>query len=142
MSKVVRDLTFISRCGARYRNRELEPLNLSARQSASMLVICDHPGISQDALARRVALDKSNITRQLAVLEESGLVQRTPCPKDKRITRLYPTEKANEVLPQVRSVAQAWEKYLTEDFSEEELDVLEGLVDRMKQKARQWMEAD
>lgn len=142
MSKVVWDLTFISRCGARYRNRELEPLGLSARQSASLTVICDQPGISQDALARRVALDKSNITRQLAVLEENGLVERTTCPKDKRITRLYPTEKALKILPQVHSVAQAWAAYLTEDFSVEELQLMESLTQRMKQKALQWMEAD
>lgn len=142
MSQLVRDLSYISRCGACYRNRELEPLGLSARQSASMLVICDHPGISQDGLARRVALDKSNITRQLAVLEENGLVERIPCSRDKRITLLYPTEKTNALIPQIRGVALAWEKYLTEEFTQEELSLMEGLVARMKQKAQQWMEVD
>ena len=142
MSQIVRDLSFISRCGARYRSRALEPLGLTARQSVSLLEICHDPGISQDALARRVALDKSNITRQLAGLEENGLVERTTCPKDKRITRLHPTEKALEILPEVRHAAQVWAAYLTEEFTEEELQVMEALVARMKQKALQWMEAD
>lgn len=142
MSKVVSDLTYISRCGAQYRNRELEPLGLSARQSSSLLEICNTPGISQDALARRVALNKSNITRQLAGLEEEGLVERTTCPKDKRVTRLYPTEKAMEMLPKIRSVTKAWEDYLTEEFTQEELQALEEIVARMKKKAIDWMEAD
>ncbi len=142
MSKVVKDLTFVSRCGARYRNRELEPLGLTARQSLTLQEICSHPGISQDEIAHRVALDKSNITRQVAILEENGLVLRTPCTKDKRITRLNPTEKALELVPQVKAVAKAWEEYVTEEFSPEELQILEGLLSRMKQRARQWMEED
>lgn len=142
MSKVVKDLTFVSRCGARYRNRELEPLGLSARQSLTLQEICSHPGISQDEIAHRVALDKSNITRQVAILEENGLVLRTPCTKDKRITRLNPTEKALELVTQIKAVAKAWEEYVTEEFSPEELQTLEGLLSRMKQRARQWMEED
>ena len=142
MSKVVKDLTFVSRCGARYRNRELEPLGLTARQSLTLQEICSHPGISQDEIAHRVALDKSNITRQVAILEENGLVLRTPCTKDKRITRLNPTEKALELVPQIKAVAKAWEEYVTEEFSPEELQILEGLLSRMKQRARQWMEED
>lgn len=142
MSKVVKDITFVSRCGARYRNRELEPLGLTARQSLTLQEICSHPGISQDEIAHRVALDKSNITRQVAILEENGLVLRTPCTKDKRITRLNPTEKALELVPQIKAVAKAWEEYVTEEFSPEELQTLEGLLSRMKQRARQWMEED
>lgn len=142
MSKVVKDLTFVSRCGARYRNRELEPLGLTARQSLTLQEICSHPGISQDEIAHRVALDKSNITRQVAILEENGLVLRTPCTKDKRITRLNPTEKALELVPQIKAVARAWEEYVTEEFSPEELQTLESLLGRMKQRARQWMEED
>lgn len=142
MSKVVKDITFVSRCGARYRNRELEPLGLTARQSLTLQEICSHPGISQDEIAHRVALDKSNITRQVAILEENGLVLRTPCTKDKRITRLNPTEKALELVPQIKAVAKAWEEYVTEEFSPEELQTLEGLLGRMKQRARQWMEED
>lgn len=142
MSQVVKDLSYISRCGARYRNRELEPLGLTARQSASILEICESPGISQDALAHRVALDKSNITRQLAVLEESGLVQRRVCEKDKRITRLYPTEKALDILPTVRKATLDWQAYVTQALTDEQREMLEQIVACMKQKATQWMEAN
>ena len=142
MSKLIRDLSFVSRCGARYRSRELEPLGLRARQSLSLIAVCENPGISQDALARRVALDKSNITRQLSILEESGLVERRSCQNDKRIIQLFPTDAAIALLPKIRSAAQAWEQYITEDFSPDELLLMEKLVGRMKEKAQQWMEVD
>ena len=142
MSKLIQDLTFISRCGARYRNRILEPLGLTARQSLSLLQICKEPGISQDMLAQRVALDKSNITRQLTVLEENGLVERRTCQKDKRIFRLHPTEKALELLPNIRSASQSWEQLVTQELSGEKRQILEQALAIMKEKARQWMEVD
>ena len=142
MSKLIQDLTYISRCGARYRNRLLEPLGLKARQSLTLVTLCEEPGISQDALAQKVALDKSNVTRHLTTLEESGLVERRSCTKDKRITRLYPTAKALELLPQIRSAAQAWEQLVTQELSREELEVLERTLAIMRQKATAWMEVD
>lgn len=142
MSNLIQDLTYISRCGARYRNRLLEPLGLTARQSLSLVQICKEPGISQDALAHKVALDKSNITRQLAVLEDNALVERRSCQKDKRIIRLYPTPKALSLLPQIRSAAQAWEQLVTQELSGEERELLARTLARMRDKAQAWMEVE
>ena len=45
-------------------------------------------------MARELNVNKSSVTRQLAILEEKGYVERRGDPKDKRSLLIYPTEKA------------------------------------------------
>ena len=140
MAHIVRDLTYISRCGGHYRNQELELLGLTGRQAGSLLAICHEPGISQEQLGKRVVLGKSYIARQLVALEEMGLVRRETDPKDRRVLRCYPTDKSEEMLPQIRKVYRAWREYLLQDMTPEEQETLELLLAKIKARAGQWME--
>lgn len=140
MAHIVRDLTYIARCGSHYRNEKLEPLGLTGRQAGSILVICNSPGISQEQLGKRVVLNKSNITRQLTYLEEQGYVNRITSPTDKRVLQLYPTQKALDILPRIRQVYLDWRQYLLKDISQEDQALLESLLERIKEKAYAWMD--
>ena len=140
MAHIVRDLTYIGRCGSQYRNEKFEPLGLTGRQAGSLLTICHDPGISQEQLGKRVVLNKSNITRQLAFFEEHGYVTRTVSPTDKRVMQLYPTEKTLQILPQIRQIYRDWREYLLADMTQEEQALLESLLVRIKDRARQWIE--
>ncbi len=140
MAHIVRDLTYISRCGAHYRNQELESLGITGRQAGSLMAICHEPGISQEQLGKRVVLNKSNIARQLASLEELGLVKRETSTNDRRVLMCYPTEKSLEMLPQIRQVYRTWREHLLQDMTQEEQELLEQLLGKIKVRAGQWME--
>lgn len=140
MSQIIRDITEISRCGAQYRSETLAPMGLKACHASYLTEICAHPGVSQDQLAARICINKSNVARQVAVLEEDGFLTRTPSPSDKRIMELYPTQKALDLLPSIEPILRDWEACLTGGISEEEKAVLESLLARMKEKATAWME--
>ena len=140
MSKIIRHLTAISRCGFEYRKAFLLPLELDGRQARYLLEICDRPGISQEALSRRLLLDKSTVARQCCAMEENGLLLRKPSEEDKRILQLYPSEKTLSLLPQLTQAWDSWEALLTQDLTEEEKALLSKLLANMKVKARQWME--
>ena len=142
MSQIVCNLTHISRCGGQYRSRQVEPLGLSTRQASLLMEICATPGISQDTLARRVFLNKGVVARHLASLEEQGLVERPTCQKDKRITRLHPTDKALQLQPQLQAIWADCEHFLTEGMTEEEVATLESLLSRLQLQAAKWMEVD
>lgn len=142
MSQIICDLTHITRCGGQYRGKLLEPLDLTVRQASLLQEVCNTPGISQDTLARRVCLNKSVVARQLAALEENGFVERPTCQKDKRITRLYPTEKALQLQPQLQAIWAECEHFLTEGMTEEEVATLESLLGRLRVQAAKWMEAE
>ena len=142
MSRIVCDLTHISRCAGQYRNRQLETFGLTARQASLLLEICATPNISQDTLARRVFLNKSVVARALASLEENGFVARVTCQKDKRITRLHPTKKTLAHLENLQKIWADCESFLTEGMTEEEVSVLEALLGRLQLRAAKWMEGD
>lgn len=130
----------IVRCGMQYRNEKLAPFGLKSSHASYLLEICRSPGISQDTLAKRICFNKSNIARQIAVLEEGGFVRRKPGAEDKRVMELYPTEKTLELMPQIRQVLRSWRSYLMEGLSEEEIAVLDKALTSMRSRAGDWME--
>ena len=63
----------LTRCTDMYRDERFRELGLNSRQSVLLLQVCRNPGVTQDALSKAILIDKSNITRQMGVLEEAGL---------------------------------------------------------------------
>lgn len=140
MSQIIRYISEISRCGVQYRSDTLSALNLKACHSSYLTQICENPGISQDKLARLICINKSNVARQVAFLEEEGLISRQTCPADKRVTELYPTQKALDLLPELYGILQSWEDCLTRDLTQEEKACLTRLLSKMHPRASQYME--
>ena len=140
MSQIIRDITEIARCGVQYRNDYLAPLELKSIHASYLTEICANPGISQDGLARLICINKSNVARQAAVLEEEGFIIRKPSASDKRVMELYPTEKAMELLPQISDILKQWENCIAAELTEDELELLSSLLARLKDKAAQYME--
>lgn len=140
MPHVLKTMNEITRCGMQYCNDNLEPLGLKSCHASYLREICRSPGISQDTLARRICINKSNIARQIVVLEEGGFVERRSSTEDKRVMELYPTEKTLELLPELRKVLSGWSRYLTQDFTEEEIELLAKMLSSMRERAAQWME--
>ena len=142
MSQIIRDITEIARCGAQYRSDNLASLGLKGCHASYLTEICANPGLSQDRLARLICINKSNVARQVAALEEDGFIIRKPSIADKRVMELYPTEKTLELLPQIARVQTQWEACLTQDLTEEEQALFSKILSRMKDRASDYMEAN
>lgn len=140
MPTLMRKINIIGRCAGMYRTECLKDTELSGIHTAYILSICHNPGISQDALSRHICINRSNVTRQLTYLEEHGYVERRQSDADRRVLLVYPTEKAKEILPRVRSVVSEWNAYLTEGFSDDELDQLHEMLERLSERAREYSE--
>ena len=140
MTQIIRDMLEISRCGVQYRSDYLAPLGLKSIHASYLTEICAHPGISQDRLARLICINKSNVARQVAVLEEDGFVRRIPSEADKRVMELYPTEKTLEILPKINDILMCWEQCITHDLSEEEKELITTLLGKMSKRASRYME--
>lgn len=140
MTQIIRDMLEISRCGVQYRSDNLAQFGLKSIHASYLTEICANPGISQDRLARIICINKSNVARQVAVLEEDGFVRRIPSEADKRVMELYPTEKTLEILPRISDILLCWENCITKDLSEEEKECLSSLLSKMSTRASQYME--
>ena len=93
---VVRELT-----------RALAALDLKIGQLDVMMNIYRHPGRSQHDVARKLLIGRSNVTMLLPQLEAQGLIRREGDQKDKRVIRLFLTERGEERLMEALKVYSA-----------------------------------
>jgi DNA-binding MarR family transcriptional regulator len=140
MPDLMHHVTDIARCAALYRQEELASLGLKSCHASYLAAIFERPGITQDQLARRIFINKSNVARQLVNLEEDGFVERKPSPEDKRAIQVFPTEKARDVMPEIARIFRCWESFVTQDLSEEERKILVSMLEKMKARSAVWME--
>lgn len=140
MTQIIRDMLEISRCGVQYRSDNLAQFGLKSIHASYLTEIAANPGISQDRLAKIICINKSNVARQVAVLEEDGFVRRVPSAADKRVMELYPTEKTLAILPQINDMLMRWENCITHDLTEEEKEQLSALLAKMSSRAAGYME--
>jgi DNA-binding MarR family transcriptional regulator len=132
LNGILRD---INRQARIYRDQQLAPLGITSRHGMYLREVGASPGISQEQLAGRIGINKSNVARQVAALEEEGYLERRPCGKDKRVLRLYLTESAQALLPRINRVMDVWEQVLMEGFAEAERQSLESLLLRLRDNA-------
>lgn len=137
MGNIVAYIRGISRCGRQYRTEALEPLGLKGCHGWYLREICQNPGIFQEQLTQSIQVNKSNVARQVAALEEAGFVERRACGKDKRLLRLYPTQKTLELMPQIEAILNSWEQTLLQDLSTQEQALLEQLLQRLQARAEE-----
>lgn len=138
MPSLMRYINIVSRCATIWRTDKLEGTELGDQHYSYILIVCRRPGISQDAISRRLFINKSNVTRSLAYLEEHGFVTRERDPEDRRQTRVYPTEKAIDILPRVREMIKGWNSYITEGFTEEEMEMYLSMTERLAERAAEY----
>ena len=141
MSFISRDMLEISRCETQFRTEALAPLGLKSCHASYLVEISRCPGISQDKLAQRICINKSNVARQAAILEEQGFITRTPSQTDKRVMMLFPTEKTLELIPMIRKHLSEWENMITDGMTPDEVTMLQTVLKKMKERAASWMEA-
>ncbi len=141
MAGIMKNLNVTARCSTAYRDDRLAPYGLGDAQFAYFLRICREPGITQERLSRELCIHKSNVARQVAVLEEKGLVERRGEESDRRVRRLYPTERALLLFPSVRAELRAWSQYLIGGLTEEENAQLSLLMEKLARRAIAYFES-
>lgn len=142
MDSLMRSINRTHRCSKRYYNEKLNTDGITGNQQIYIFQICRHPGISQEQLAQRITVNKSNVTRQLSALEQNGFIIRRPSQEDKRVLQVFPTEKGEALYPKVLEIMQQWNRLLLEEFNEKEQELLLSMMQRVQAKALQLAEEE
>ena len=113
----------------------LAPLGLNLRDY-TVLIAAERAAIegvpqTQLALAQSGRLDKSTMVVAVDALEEEGLVERRPDPKDRRARIVVPTDAGRKLLARAEGVVLGVEDDVLADLSAEELRVVRGLLTRL-----------
>lgn len=90
------------------------------------------PGMSQIELADLVEVEPITVARLIDRLEATGLVERRPDPKDRRVRRLFLREAATPVLDEIRGYRAEIRALLSGGIAPERLEEMTAALLRMK----------
>lgn len=135
MNGCMKYISLISRCSIQYQGEKFSDIGLKGNQCGYLFQVCREPGLSQDQISHRLHVNRSNVTRQLVILEKNGFVERRKDPNDARILSVFPTQKALDNLGLIRNTLHEYSDFLTQDFSPEEKALFIGFLERAAQKA-------
>lgn len=128
MINVSRYINFLERCSLQYRSKEFKDLGFSGNHHMFIFYISRNPGCNQDSLVKKLHINKSNIARSVKDLIDDGFIYREIDEVDKRAYKLYPSEKALEILPEIRKRILRFNIEVTKGLTESELQLLDKML--------------
>ncbi|SDF71809.1 DNA-binding transcriptional regulator, MarR family [Methanolobus vulcani] len=115
-----------------YIENALESYNLKGPMFAFLLTLAHKDGCSQECLARYLKFSKATATRVITALEKEGYVYREKDENDRRMYRVFISDKGREVVPAINAALLEWNNILLSDFSDEEEHIFRKLLDKTK----------
>lgn len=131
----------ISRYRRSFAGRMLEPYGVTGCQFPYLLALNRRGGMSQEEISDMLKTDKTSTAKAVKKLEEDGFVVRRTDASDKRTNRVFLTQKGLDTVPHILDTMKKWDEAVLADISEEEYDLLERLLRRMADSARDLLNA-
>jgi DNA-binding MarR family transcriptional regulator len=101
---------------------------LSETQLAALSALVKHEAMTPGELAEHEKVQPPSMTRVVAVLEERGLVERSPHPTDRRQVILSVTVEGRALVERVRRRKDAWLALRLAELTDAEREVLLAAV--------------
>ncbi|WP_125707634.1 MarR family winged helix-turn-helix transcriptional regulator [Companilactobacillus zhongbaensis] len=99
MEQILRPLGIIARSLDSIANLEFKDIELSRGQYIYLVRICEDPGINLERLTNLLKVDKTTAARSVQKLEKKGLITRQIDAGNRKIKKIYPTEKGKSLYP-------------------------------------------
>lgn len=109
-------LAVLHRLSAGFLSGPIRALGLKLAWIACLIEVLERPGQSQDALARGLRLDRAAMARTLFELENHGYVVRREDDANRRVKRVFATDKATAQADTFREVLIAHNEALFRGF--------------------------
>lgn len=128
-------LTVLNRLFRSNFDRQVAEMHVTRSQWAMIAVVRDNPGASQRTIAETLEMSEASAGRLVDRLCADGLLERRARDDDRRARAVYLTAAAEPLLLKLVALANEAERRTFQGFSEEELDTLQGFIDRLHSNA-------
>lgn len=132
MKEVLREIGMIARALDSISNIEFKQYDLTKGQYLYLVRICEHPGIIQEKLAEMIKVDRTTAARSIQKLEDNGFIEKKDDPHNRKIKKLFPTEKGESVYPSLKREHDYSDRVALTGFSESEAETLYNLLHRVR----------
>jgi len=128
IDKVAALISFTYRSVQKHFARELAQYHIGWGHFAILMSLYNQEGRSQDSLAQSKGFDKTMIAKSILRLEKEGIVYRKIDQEDKRIKRLYLTEKGRKLRPEMERIGFELNVFLLKGFDSDKLSSATEIV--------------
>lgn len=132
MKEILREIGMIARALDSISNIEFKEYDLTKGQYLYVVRICENPGIIQEKLAELIKVDRTTAARAIKKLEVNGFIEKKEDENNKKIKRLFPTEKGKNVFPFIKRENDYSNSIALEGFSEKETETIFNLLQRVR----------
>ncbi|MBT9251613.1 MarR family winged helix-turn-helix transcriptional regulator [Bacillus halotolerans] len=132
MKEILREIGMIARALDSISNIEFKEYNLTKGQYLYLVRICENPGIIQEKLAEMIKVDRTTAARAIKKLEINGFIEKMDDEHNKKIKKLFPTEKGKDVFPVIKRENDHSNSVALAGFSEKEAENIFHLLQRMR----------
>lgn len=126
-----RAISIINRKALGYFSRRLKPLGLGPGQQAYLLALAPGETATQEELARRLCVDKANVSRAARGLEGLGYLRRVRSGDDARAVELSLTAGGREAREAAERIAAEWIALLRGALPADEWRAAESALERI-----------
>lgn len=126
----------ISRCVRYDFDARTRAIGITRPQWRMLLTLSRMDGPSQSEVAEFLEVERITLCRMVDRLADAGLVERRADPADRRIWRLFLTEKAVPLVDQLSMIATSLEHDLMSVLSDHERETLTQLLTRVRDGLR------
>jgi DNA-binding MarR family transcriptional regulator len=113
---------------------------LSIPEWRVIAIVGRFPGLSAVEVAERTVMDKVAVSRAVTKLIKSGRIDRQFADADRRRSILNLSEQGRKVHDEIAPLALQMEEDLLEGLSEEEIQVLDKVIDKLYAKSQLFAE--
>ncbi|USK31424.1 MarR family winged helix-turn-helix transcriptional regulator (plasmid) [Bacillus sp. CMF21] len=132
MKEILREIGMIARALDSISNIEFKEYDLTKGQYLYLVRICENPGIFQEKLAEMIKVDRTTAARAIKKLEVNGFIEKKEDKHNKKIKKLFPTEKGKNVYPFIKRENDYSNIVALEGFSEREVETILNLLQRVR----------
>ncbi|MEN0642316.1 MarR family transcriptional regulator [Alkalicoccobacillus gibsonii] len=133
--EILREIGMIARSLDSISNIEFKKYDLAKGQYLYLVRICENPGIIQEKLAELIKVDRTSAARSIKKLEMNGFIEKKEDEHNKKIKRLFPTNKGEGLYPFIIRENEYSSSVVLNDFSNEEKEILFKLLQRARMNA-------
>lgn len=132
MKEILREIGMIARALDSISNIEFKEYDLTKGQYLYLVRICENPGIIQEKLAEMIKVDRTTASRAIKKLEINGFIEKKEDEQNKKIKRLFPTDKGKIVFPIIKSENDYSNSVALTGFSEREAETVYHLLKKIR----------
>ncbi len=132
-----RYIWLVNKNGLVYIAYQLKKFNIGSGQLPLMMMLYNRESLNQEEISRLLNMDKGATTKSVVKLIKENYIERKIDPVDKRMYRIFLTEKAHKIKNQIVKIAEDWQDIILNGFSKKDknsiLEILKKMTDNSKQ---------